>query len=192
MITNSNRLEVVMVKRRKWSVALLGMCMVSMSGVAIAGSGHGGSRGAPAGDSGWHGGPPPGPPAGSGWHGAPPPRPPGGAAWHGGPPPRYGWPGSYSSWSVGITLDPFFYGPWFYPGPYYYPPYNYPYPPVVSVPATPPVYIERAEVAEPASPASASWYYCNNPQGYYPYVENCPGGWQAVAPRPPAASGEVK
>jgi hypothetical protein len=105
----------------------------------------------------------------------------------------YGGHGGYHGYSnvgVGIVIDPFFYGPWYYPGPYYYPPYNYPYPPVVTVPATPPVYIERSQGAEPAPPASASWYYCANPQGYYPYVENCPGGWQAVAPRPPAASGD--
>lgn len=178
---------------RKWTIVLFGMCMVGTSGLAIAGGGTGRPSGAPAGGSGWHGGPPSGPPAGSGWHGTRPPGPPGGGAWHGGPPPpRYGWPGGYSSWSVGIALDPFLFGPWYYPGPYYYPPYNYPYPPVVTVPATPPVYIERSQVAEPAPPASASWYYCANPQGYYPYVENCPGGWQAVAPRPPAGSGEVK
>jgi hypothetical protein len=165
---------------RNWTVLLLGLCMFSTGGFAFAGGGQGR--------------PPPPPPGGSGWHGAPPPRPPGGPGWHGAPPPAYRWPGTYSRWSVGIALDPFLFGPWYYPGPYGYPypPYGYPYPPVVSVPATPPVYIERAEVEAPASQASASWYYCANPQGYYPYVENCPGGWQAVAPRPPASSGEVK
>ncbi len=90
---------------------------------------------------------------------------------------------------MGIALDPFPYGPWYYPWPWYYPRYGYPYPPVVSVPATPPVYIERAQTDEPAA---ASWYYCTNPQGYYPYVEKCPGGWQAVAPRPADATGEGK
>ena len=34
------------------------------------------------------------------------------------------------------------------------------------------------------SPPTASWYYCDNPQGYYPYVQQCPGGWRAVAPTP--------
>ncbi len=34
------------------------------------------------------------------------------------------------------------------------------------------------------------WYYCANPQGYYPYVPQCFGPWQpvppqAVAPQPP-------
>ncbi|MBI1285886.1 MAG: hypothetical protein GC183_16400 [Thiobacillus sp.] len=110
---------------------------------------------------------------------------------HGG---YYGHPvyRGYSNVGVGIVIDPLYYRPWLYPGPYYYPPYGYPYPPIVTVPAAPPVYIERAQNAEAVPPPSASWYYCANPQGYYPYVENCPGGWQAVAPRPPAGSGEVK
>jgi len=30
------------------------------------------------------------------------------------------------------------------------------------------------------------WAYCQNPEGYYPYVQDCPGGWQAVVPTPPA------
>jgi hypothetical protein len=30
-----------------------------------------------------------------------------------------------------------------------------------------------------------SWYYCDNPQGYYPYVQQCPGGWNQVPARPP-------
>ena len=26
------------------------------------------------------------------------------------------------------------------------------------------------------------WYYCQNPQGYYPYIKSCPGGWMTVVP----------
>jgi hypothetical protein len=86
---------------------------------------------------------------------------------------------------VGIVFNPFLFEPWYYPNPYYY------YPPaVVGVPATPPVYIERAENVEPVPQVSASWYYCAASQGYYPYVEQCPGGWLAVSPRPPAAPGD--
>jgi len=79
-----------------------------------------------------------------------------------------------------------FYG---YPGPYYrYPPdYAYPpyaaYPPTVVVPSSPPVYIEREDDAA-ASPRDGYWYYCDRPEGYYPYVKECPGGWERVAPRP--------
>jgi hypothetical protein len=28
------------------------------------------------------------------------------------------------------------------------------------------------------------WYYCTNPQGYYPYVQECLGSWHAVPPAP--------
>lgn len=100
---------------------------------------------------------------------------------------------------VRVVVDPFLFVPGYYPGPYpysswYYPPYYYSpyyYPPaVVTVPAEPPVYIERGEAAEPAPQASAYWYYCADPQGYYPNVGQCPGGWQAVPPRMPSAPDE--
>src|ERR1700681_633280 len=26
------------------------------------------------------------------------------------------------------------------------------------------------------------WYYCADPEGYYPYVQNCPTAWMLVAP----------
>ncbi len=68
--------------------------------------------------------------------------------------------------------------PWYYPAPYYY--YS---PPVVVTTPSPPVYIEQGSAQ--AAPASNYWYYCQNPQGYYPYVKECPGGWQQVAPQPP-------
>ena len=28
--------------------------------------------------------------------------------------------------------------------------------------------------------SSATWYYCSDPAGYYPYVPQCNTGWQAV------------
>lgn len=66
---------------------------------------------------------------------------------------------------------------WYYPPPFYY------YPPVITVPAAPPpVYIEQPN--PPATTAQAYWYYCGNPEGYYPYVKECPGGWQKVSPQP--------
>ncbi len=76
----------------------------------------------------------------------------------------------------------YFGGPYAYP---YYPyPYYYPYyPPVVAVPSQPPVYIEEGdEQAE----AQDYWYHCNKPEGYYPYIKNCPGGWERVVPTPPS------
>ncbi len=64
---------------------------------------------------------------------------------------------------------------WGYP--YYYPPYQ---PNVVVVPQEPTVYVERQDAA-----VAGYWYYCAGAGAYYPYVRECPGGWQRVAPRPP-------
>lgn len=77
---------------------------------------------------------------------------------------------------VGVYVGvPF--GPWYYPPvPYYY------YPRVIAVPAAPPVYIEQA--SPPAAPAQGYWYYCNSAGAYYPYVKDCPGGWQKVPAQP--------
>jgi hypothetical protein len=119
----------------------------------------------------------------------------------------HGGHGGYGhrGYSVGVSIGVPVFSPWFYPPPYYYPPAPYHYPPapyyyppspyyypppIVSVPSSPPVYIER-EISEPAPPQSSSyWYYCDNPQGYYPYVKQCPAGWQMVAPQPPPPTGE--
>ena len=67
---------------------------------------------------------------------------------------------------------------WYYPPPYWYAP------PVV-VQSAPPVYIERG--AAPASQEDDAyyWYHCSRPEGYYPYIKECPGGWQKVVPTPP-------
>lgn len=54
----------------------------------------------------------------------------------------------------------------------------YAYPPVVVAPS-PRVYVQ------PAPPPPVSWYYCEAAQAYYPYVQQCPGGWRAVTPTPP-------
>lgn len=71
----------------------------------------------------------------------------------------------------------------------YYGGYPYPYaaPPVVTVPASPPVYIQQSPPAavNQQNPANY-WHYCTNPEGYYPYVKECPGGWRLVDPTPPA------
>jgi hypothetical protein len=63
------------------------------------------------------------------------------------------------------------YGPGWYGDPYY----RYGAPLVVQV--EPPVYIERGD-----PPAKPTWYYCGNPQGYYPYVTQCSTDWRPVAP----------
>ena len=95
-----------------------------------------------------------------------------GSAHHGG---GYGGHHGYSSFGL------YFGGPvWGYP---YYP-YPYASPPtVVTVPSTPPVYIQQAPPVAPQYPVGY-WYYCQNPEGYYPYVSECPTGWQQVSPTP--------
>jgi hypothetical protein len=45
----------------------------------------------------------------------------------------------------------------------------------------PPVYVEPQQ-SQPEE--EGYWYYCQNPQGYYPYVKKCPNGWMKVVPSP--------
>ena len=59
--------------------------------------------------------------------------------------------------------------------PYWNPYWDLYVPPPSIVTPPPRVYVE---------PAPPTWYYCVNPPGYYPYVYECPGGWQPVAPPP--------
>lgn len=65
-------------------------------------------------------------------------------------------------------------GPYWYPSYYPYYPY-YPYEPV-SVVTEPQTYIEQ-------TPAQSYWYYCEEAKAYYPYVQQCPGGWLTVVPQ---------
>ena len=86
-----------------------------------------------------------------------------------------GWYGHHRGWRSGfywggsIVLGP----PWYPYHPYYY----YAAPPVV-IPQEPQTYVQ------PEQPKENYWYYCQNPQGYYPYVKTCPGGWMKVVPQP--------
>ena len=99
----------------------------------------------------------------------------------------------HSHGHFGVIVSPYW-GAGYYGSPFYYPPgglytpYPY-YPPVVVERADPPVYIER-QTATPAPAESLPgtlehgfWYYCPPRQAYYPYVEECPTGWQKVAPQ---------
>jgi hypothetical protein len=38
-----------------------------------------------------------------------------------------------------------------------------------------------------APPPPQSWYHCSNPDGFYPYVRNCEGQWDAVPVNPDSA-----
>ena len=111
--------------------------------------------------------------------------------------------GSHRSSHFNVVIgDPFWGVSWYYPYyypysyPYYYPyyyPYRYPYyspyEPAVTVPSVPQEYIERNESGEPASAQSDVWYYCPGSKAYYPYVKECPGGWQTVPAEPQTDSG---
>ena len=82
---------------------------------------------------------------------------------------------------IGPTFGPYW-QPWYAPmSPYaYYPPA---YPPVLVAPSAPPVYIQQQAPAA-SEPGDYYWYYCAAAKGYYPYVKECPGGWQKVSPQP--------
>jgi hypothetical protein len=92
---------------------------------------------------------------------------------------------------VGVPVLGFGYGyGGFYPPPYYYPPYYYHppyYPAPVVVQQQPTVYVEQpAPQAQPQQQQQPAgyWYYCADSRAYYPYVRECPAGWQRVAPQP--------
>jgi len=74
---------------------------------------------------------------------------------------------------VGVYVGP----TWGFYSPFYFPP-----PIVVLPPEPPPVYIEQYE--PPPEQASSYWYYCAGAKAYYPYVKECPGGWQKIPPQP--------
>jgi hypothetical protein len=81
-----------------------------------------------------------------------------------------------------------------YPGWYYWGgpvvgwPYLYPY----AYYAPPPVVMQQPPVySEPEQQQPFYWYYCQNPHGYYPYVQSCPSGWMKVVPNiTPPQTGE--
>lgn len=95
--------------------------------------------------------------------------------------------GGGTKWVVGVNFGfpgwPYFgYYPWAYP---YYPYSYYPsyYPPAVVVQQQP-VYVEQPAPQARPQAATGYWYYCADPGAYYPYIKECPAGWQRVAPQP--------
>lgn len=93
---------------------------------------------------------------------------------------RYVSPGhSHGHFSGSIWIGPSWglWDPFWYP--YYpYPSYRYYTPPTVVVPQEPQEYI----LPESQQRETDYWYFCRNPEGYYPYVERCPSGWMRVVP----------
>lgn len=76
---------------------------------------------------------------------------------------------------------------WGYPYPYAYP--YYPYPPYPAYYAPPPGPQAQGSNQIAGAPPPQYWYYCDNPQGYYPYVQNCGTAWRQVAATPQSGSG---
>lgn len=60
-----------------------------------------------------------------------------------------------------------------------------PQPLIIQQPAPPMVIVQQPSGPQSAVPPVQSWYYCEAPKGYYPYVASCPGGWRPVSPTPP-------
>jgi hypothetical protein len=83
---------------------------------------------------------------------------------------EHGWhDGRYAWWWVAG-------GGW-----YVYPAPVYPYPTYVP----PAIVVQQPPPAPSGLPPSQSWYFCDNPQGYYPYVAACNGPWREVPATPP-------
>jgi len=102
----------------------------------------------------------------------------GGGSYHGGS--YYGHGGNNghgNSYNFGLSIGPGW-GGW---GPGWWGPPAYPYYPYYS---SPPVVIgQQPQVyAQQNQQESGYWFYCQNPQGYYPYINSCPGGWMKVVP----------
>jgi hypothetical protein len=95
-----------------------------------------------------------------------------GGGWHGG-----GW----GCCAIGLGFyDPLW--PGYYAGGYWGP--GYPYyatPPVTVIQQQPP------QAQAPIQAAPQSYYYCDNPGGYYPYVQSCSTPWRQVPATPAAA-----
>jgi hypothetical protein len=163
-------------------VAVFAAVLASGSALAQRGGGGGGHGGAAMGGSGghyggWHGG------GYSGWHGG------GYNGWHGG---YYGGRGYYPyGWygaglATGLYLGgPLWWGAWpyGYGYGYGYPYYSaaYGYPGYTAADTT--VYVEQSPAPQSA-PVNNFWYYCTEPAGYFPYVQNCNRAWMQVVPQP--------
>ena len=85
----------------------------------------------------------------------------------------HGW-GNRGSWRHYNRGPRFYWGGSFAIGPVY--PYGYYAPPPVIIQQPPPVYVQ------PEPSEDSYWYYCRDPEGYYPYVRNCAEGWMKVVP----------
>jgi hypothetical protein len=65
-----------------------------------------------------------------------------------------------------------------------FPPLAY-YPPDAGALAGPPLYVEQGNAPFVPGQPAGYWYYCADAQAYYPYVMECAGTWQPIAPQLP-------
>jgi hypothetical protein len=133
-----------------------------------------------------------GPPPGGGRHGGPP-----GAYYGAGYRPFYPayrpiYPGWGGYWGPGFGVyvgGPGYWGAW----PYAYgwgAGYAWPYavsPLVVNAAPAPQVIVQPAAPV-PEVPATSYWYYCTQPAGYFPYVQDCTQAWMKVVPQVPGSA----
>ena len=103
-------------------------------------------------------------------------------------------------WTAGGWVEGWYagqYGWWWTTGGrrYWYAHPVYPYPPMVSEVWYPQTVVIQPQapavvppppqgVAVPPSQAQQMWYYCDNPAGYYPYVQSCTVPFRAVPVQP--------
>jgi hypothetical protein len=119
---------------------------------------------------------------------------PSGGGYHGGGHHRYaGGSRVYFSGYFGFPFYAYPYG--YYPFSYY--PHSYPYSYPYAYPAYPYAYPDYSNTYDQPtvyseSEQSYSWYYCRDPEGYYPYVTSCPSGWTKVVPTPQGEEGVIK
>jgi hypothetical protein len=140
-----------------------------------------------------------GPPPGGGRYAGPPRAYPGVGyrPFYPGYRPLYpGWRGGYWGPGVGVYLGgPGYWGAW----PYGYgwgAAYSLPYavaPLVVNAAPAPQVLVQPSQLiaqqpqaSEP--PATSYWYYCTQPAGYFPYVQDCSQAWMKVVPQVPGST----
>ena len=104
----------------------------------------------------------------------------------------YGYRGSVG---VGVAIGVPLYGLGYYPGynpyPYAYlgpdyaypaPDYSYPAPAVAPSPG----YAQQGypQAAQAPAQPQGDWYFCPASNAYYPYLRECPSGWQRVPAQP--------
>ena len=86
--------------------------------------------------------------------------------------------GSRGRVGVNVWLGPSW-GPWgWWPYSAYSPHYPYYRGPSVVIKEEPVEYIQKTPQTEEPS----YWYFCKDPEGYYPYIKRCPNGWLKVEP----------